>query len=94
MSNIKGELTYTLKQAFSGIDIGLNMQQAPSPFGLLHEFETSNFDYEGHLLNVLTHVDMLLSKGSDSSVKKQLENLNTGFGQILENYRVLKNKNS
>ena len=92
MTNIQGELSYTLKQAFNGMDLGFNMQQAPVPFGLLHEFENSEIDYESHLLKLLDHLDILFSKANNPDVKKQLENLNSGFAKILENYQELKNK--
>jgi hypothetical protein len=87
-------LTDTLKQAYEGMELGFNYHQAPTPFGLLHEFENlqMDIDYNNHLLKVLNHVDIMLNKANEPGVKELLNGFNKGFELILENYRELKNE--
>ena len=90
MSKILEELSYTLKQAYSDMELGFNINQSSVPFGLLHEFENSEIDYESHLLKLRDHLDILLSKPNDSDVRKQYKQLNENCGKILENYQDFK----
>lgn len=93
-TQILAALTSTLKQAYEGMELGFNYHQAPTPFGLLHEFENLqvDIDYNNHLLKVLNHVDIMLNKANEPGVKELLNGFNKGFELILENYRELKNK--
>jgi len=86
------ELSYTLKQAYTGMDIGFNFHQSPVPFGLLEEFENSKIemDYEEHLLKMLEHADIMLTRVKDPNTREHLGDINKMFGLILNNYKELK----
>lgn len=88
MFNIIDELLYTLRQAYNGMDLGFNMNQAPQPSEEdSNQFKNSEFNYENHLLKLLSILDNSMSKPNDTKTQKQYELLNTNFGMILDNYK-------
>ena len=90
MFKIIEELSYTLHQAYNGMDLGFNINQAPTPDkSASNQFNNSEFNYDNHLSELLNLLDNLLSKTNIPEVRKDYELLSRNFGEILDNYREL-----
>jgi len=89
MMSILGELSYTLKQEHSGIELGPSMSYAFSPSELLGELEGKDIDYDDYLTKLLNKIQTFADEPIHSKLQEQYDFLMMNFGQILDNYKEL-----